>query len=332
MKSNDFPGNPNSQTMLGLRTPEAIPEPQISRASARAAMLEKAGLNATPDEDKASPEALSDREWISDDTILADVPVSQIIKSPFQPRLVFDEKAIEELATSIQTIGLGKPIIVRRLPTGKMELIGGERRWRAVQLNGNETIPAIIRVMSDAMAMMLALTDNSQEDLTDFELARSYHRILESGEEQSQRALARRLGINASIVNRCLTLMLLPESIRAVLEKNPGLITSNYAKRFVDYAEAQPAIVLKAVQAMDEAGTQQEVALRRIEKEIAALNKTPESPENESRAVEGVGTMKVAGMRLEFKCEKGIDPLRLSRQFEEFLRTLDLNVVRSEAP
>lgn len=332
MKSNDFPGNPNSQTMHGLRAPEAIPEPQISRASARAAMLQKAGLNAAPEADQALSVAPLEGELMSGDTVLADVPVTQIVKSPYQPRIIFDEKAIEELATSIQTIGLGKPILVRPLPNGKLELVGGERRWRAVQLNGDSTIQAIIKVMSDGVAMLLALTDNSQEDLTDYELARSYHRILESGEEQSQRALSRRLGVNVSIVSRCLTLMQLPESIREVLDKSPGLITCNYAKRFVDYAELHPAIVGKAVQVMSETGAQQEAALRLIDKEIAALNLTQLPHKNESRAVEGLGTIKVTGARLEVKCVKGIDPQRLSQQFEEFLRTLDLDSIRSEAP
>jgi ParB family chromosome partitioning protein len=296
-------------------------------------MLEKAGLNEASETDKASSVAPKEEgQWISTDSILVDAPITQIVKSPYQPRLVFDEKAIEELATSIQTIGLGKPIILRRLNNGKLELIGGERRWRAVQLNGGETIPAIVRVMSDSMAMMLALTDNSQEDLTDFELALSYHRILESGEEQSQRALARRLGINVSIVNRCLSLMQLPESIRTRLTRSPGLITSNYAKRFVDYAETQPALVEKAVQAMEEEGVQQETALRLIGKEIAAQNRAPEQPKKGRRVVKGVGTLKVDGTRLEFKCVKGIDGRRLAHKLEEFLLTLDLNAVRSEEP
>ncbi len=328
MKSNDYPGNPKSTAMLGLRVPDAIPEPQISRASARAAMLEKAGLNTTPEADKANSVALLSGV----DSILADVPIAQIVQSPYQPRLVFDEKAIEELATSIQTIGLGKPILVRRLPNGKLELVGGERRWRAVQLNGNETIKAVIQVMSDAVAMLLALTDNSQEDLTDYELARSYHRILEQGEEKSQRALARRLGVNVSIVSRCLTLMQLPESIRRVLDRKPGLITSNYAKRFADYAITQPAIVEKIIQVMDESSLQQEAALRVIEKEIAALSKTSKTPKHECREINGIGIIMIAGTRLEFKCEKGIDPLRLSQSLEEFLLTLDLNSLRSEAP
>lgn len=330
MKSSDFPGNPNSKTMAALRTPEAIPEPQGSRLSAKAAML--AGMSVEPEPDQLPAVGPLEGEWISGDSVLADVPVNLIVPSPYQPRLFFDEGSLEELATSIQTIGLCKPIIVRRLPDGKLELVGGERRWRAVRLNGSATIRAVIQIMSDALAMIMAITDNGGEDLTDYEHAKSYHRILQDGEETSQRALARRLGINVSIVNRCLTLMQLPEPIRAVLDKNPKLITSNYAKKFVDYSEAQPTIVEKTVQVMAESGLQQEAALRQIEKEIAALHNTPEPQKSAVKSVKGIGTIKVSGTRLEFKCAKGIDMHRFGVQFEEFLRTLDLEAVRSKEP
>ncbi|MBD8577530.1 ParB/RepB/Spo0J family partition protein [Pseudomonas syringae] len=329
MRSGDFPGNPN-KAMSGLRTPEAIPEPQGSRLSAKAAML--AGMSAGPVVDQVPALTPLEGEWINGDSILADVPVNQIVPSPYQPRLFFDEKLIEELATSIQTIGLGKPIIVRRLPNGTLELVGGERRWRAVKLNGSETIKAVIQVMSDAMAMIIAITDNGGEDLTDYEHAKSYHRILQDGEETSQRALARRLGINVSIISRCLTLMQLPDSIRAVLDKNPKLITSNYAKKFLDYSKVQPAIVEKVVQGMVEAGLQQESALRQIEKEIAALNNLSKPLKSAAKSVKGLGTLKVSGTRLEFKCAKGIDMQRFEMQFEEFLQTLDLAAVRSGEP
>jgi ParB family chromosome partitioning protein len=330
MKHNDFPGNPNTRSMPGLRTPESIPEPKVSRTAARAAVL--AGLNESHEEDQASVTTLAHLEgdWISDYRTLENVPVNLIVKSPYQPRLYFDEKSIEELATSIQTIGLGKPIIVRRLPNGKLELVGGERRWRAVQLNGSETILSVIQDMSDSFAMVLALTDNSGEPLTDYEHARQYHLILKDGKEKSQRALARRLGVNVSTVNRCLTLMQLPEPIRAVLDKNPSLITSNYAKQFVDLAEAHPSIVGKVVTAMAEVGLAQEAALKLIAKEIASLNNTPVPPKLESRAVKGLGTIKMSGTRLELKCVKGIDVQRLGQKFEEFLLSLDPEAVRIE--
>jgi ParB family chromosome partitioning protein len=330
MKHNDFPGNPNPRSMPGLRSPEVMPEPQISRAAARAAVL--AGLNQPIEEAEASVPALAplEGEWISAERVLDHIPVKMIVRSRYQPRLFFDEKSIEELATSIQTIGLGKPIIVRPLPNGQFELIGGERRWRAVQLNGGETILAVIQDMSDSFAMVLAITDNSGEPLTDYEHARQYQLILQDGKEKSQRALARRLGVNVSTVNRCLTLMQLPESVRTVLDKNPSLITSNYAKQFVDFAGAHPVIVEKTVTAMVETGVTQEAALRLIAKEIASLNNVPAPAKLESRAVKGFGTIKMSGTRLELKCEKDIDVQLLGQKFEQFLRSLDPEAVRIE--
>lgn len=111
-------------------------------------------------------------EWIAAGT-LQDIPIDQIVVSPYQPRLVFDVKALEDLATSIQTIGQGKPVLVRPLPDGRFELVGGERRWRAIKLIGWQKIQAIIKPMTDGVAMVLALTDNEQEDLSDYELAKT---------------------------------------------------------------------------------------------------------------------------------------------------------------
>lgn len=327
MKSTDFPGNKRNQTMVGLRHPEPIPGAKdgvVSRSSARAEMLKNAGIN-----NDLAPEDVQaikplEGEWLSGKSALSDIPVADIVKSKYQPRIVFDEKAIDELATSIQAIGLGKPILVRPLPDGKYELIGGERRWRSVKLLGWTTIQALVREMSDGVAMLLALTDNNQEDLSDYELGRSYHRILENGEEQSQRALARRLGVNVSTVSRCLSLMQLSDPIRSVLDENPTLITGNYAKKFLEFSKTHLELVEKTVTAMDRDGIQQEAALRHIEKEIAATAKLPDSAKRLTGvAFEGLGKLKIVGARVEFKCVKGVNPELLSQQFEKFLRSLD---------
>lgn len=326
MKSTDFPGNTRTQTMVGLRQPEPIPsakEGAVSRSSARAEMLKKAGINndETPGDSKANKPL--EGEWLSGKSALSDIPVADIIKSKYQPRMIFDEKAIDELATSIQAIGLGKPILVRPLPNGKFELIGGERRWRSVQLLGWTTIQALVREMSDGVAMLLALTDNNQEDLSDYELGRSYHRILENGEEQSQRALARRLGVNVSTISRCLSLMQLSEKIRSVLDTNPTLITGNYAKKFLEFSKTHLELVEMTVITMAKDGVQQEAALRHIEKGIAATTKLPASAKLAGIGFEGLGKLKIVGSRVEFKCVKGINPELLSRHFEKFLRSLD---------
>lgn len=334
MKSTDFPGNTRNQSMLGLRQPEPIPsakEGVVSRSTARAEMLKKAGINNDDTSREAQGNTPLEGEWLGGKSVLSDIPVADIVKSKYQPRMVFDEKAIDELATSIQAIGLGKPILVRPLPNGKFELIGGERRWRSVQLLGWTTIQALVREMSDGVAMLLALTDNNQEDLSDYELARSYHRILENGEEQSQRALARRLGVNVSTVSRCLTLMQLSETIRTVLDKNPTLITGNYAKKFLEFSKTHSELVEKIVRSMDTDGIQQEAALRQIEKDIAAASKLPVSAKLTGIAFDGLGKMKVVGTRVEFKCVKGVNPELLSQHFENFLRNLDPTAVSEKS-
>jgi ParB family chromosome partitioning protein len=312
--------------MVGLRQPEPIPGANSSvvrRSTARADMLKNAGINneATP-EDVPTIKPL-EGEWLSGKSALSDIPVANIVQSKYQPRMVFDEKAIDELATSIQAIGLGKPILVRPLPEGKYELIGGERRWRSVKLLGWTTIQALVREMSDGVAMLLALTDNNQEDLSDYELGRSYHRILENGEEQSQRALARRLGVNVSTVSRCLSLMQLSEKIRSLLDTNPTLITGNYAKRFLEFSKTHLELVETTVISMAKDGVQQEAALRHIEKAIAAATKFPASAKVTGIGFEGLGKLKIVGSRVEFKCMKGINPELLSQHFEKLLRSLD---------
>jgi ParB family chromosome partitioning protein len=311
MKSDDFPGKPRGTGVF--RTPAVVPQADPSKRQSRAAMLEKM------DTSNAAP---LEGEWIGQDSILGELNVSSIVISPYQPRIVFDSLAISKLAESISEIGLGKPILVRPLPDGRFELVGGERRWRAVCGLGWDKISAIIKVMSDDTAMLLALADNEHEPLTDYELARSYDRYLKSGSDASQSAIAKRLGINRSVVSRCLDLMKLNPAILAVLDKQPGLITANYAKRFVELSVDHLHIVECQVLGMVEKGTKQEQALRAISQKIAACA-NQRAPAFVPKAIAGIGTIKVTGQKVELKCEKGVNAHNLLEQFEQFLLTLD---------
>lgn len=211
MKSEDYPGRKKTAGMMGLRAPAVAPK--ITEPVSRAQMLAM-----TQDNDSTSEHT----DLNNTPMALMELSVDSIKPSPYQPRLTLDEAAIEELANSIQSIGLIKPLLVRPLGNTEYELIGGERRWRAHKLIGIKTIMAYVRPIEDATAKVLALTDNEgQEPLTEYERGRSYADILASGVESSQRALARRLGVNVSIVSRCLLLMDLPESVRQILDKKP---------------------------------------------------------------------------------------------------------------
>ena len=312
MKSEDYPGKPKP-AVIGLRKPAEIPAGAPSSAKGRAAMLEKL--------DAKNVEPLIG-ELITNDQALQEIQLSLIDVSPYQPRMVFDAVAISQLAESIGEIALGKPILVRPLPNGRYELVGGERRWRAITILGWDTISAVIKPMNDDMAMLLALADNEHEQLTDYELARSYDRYLKNGNDKSQSAIARRLGINRSVVSRCLDLMKLTPAIREVLDQHPGLITANYAKKFVELAGKHQHIVERQVLSMVDKGTKQEQALRQIAQKISACS-NPVAPAFAPRAVVGIGIMKLSGQKLELKCQDGINPNLVMEQFEEFLKTVD---------
>lgn len=263
---------------------------------------------------------------------IAELPVSMVIASPYQPRLVFNSARLNELKESIEIQGLIKPIIVRPTEAG-YELVGGERRLRAVVALGWETIPAMVREISDAQAMLLAMLDNIDEPLTDYENAIGYARILRLGQEPSQARLAASLGINKSTVSRCLLLVDLPENIQAILKEHPVLITSNYAKKFIDYSKQDPFLVERVIRSAmlckDEAKRLGQVAtLQLIGQRFSAC--TQVTPKGRPKQLTGFGTMKIKGQRLEIKCEAGIDPIRLQEQFEKFLSQIDPSILRAD--
>lgn len=156
-----------------------------------------------------------------------EIPVDQISPSPFQPRTVFKEDAIDELCQTIRVHGVIQPIIVRRKESG-FELIAGERRWRAVKKLQLPTIPAIVREMSDRQAASAALIENLQrEGLTAIEEAVAYQKLLELY-GITQESLAQRLGKGQSTIANKLRLLQLPKAVQVELMKRT--ITERHAR------------------------------------------------------------------------------------------------------
>jgi ParB family transcriptional regulator, chromosome partitioning protein len=170
---------------------------------------------------------LGTREAGPEDTSVVQIGVDEIVSNPFQPRTVFDESSISELAATIRTHGVIQPIVVRR-NNGKYELIAGERRWRAVRSLGWKTISAIVKVMNDAQTASAALIENLQrEGLTPIEEAVAYQQLLEI-HGLTQESLAQRLGKGQSTIANKLRLLHLPESVRnALLQRK---ITERHAR------------------------------------------------------------------------------------------------------
>ncbi|WP_163527912.1 nucleoid occlusion protein [Halobacillus ihumii] len=165
------------------------------------------------------------------------VPVESVQPNRYQPRAIFNNEKISELAQTIHTHGMIQPIVVRRLNEDHYELIAGERRWRAVQSLGWETIPAILREMDDAQTASVALIENLQrEELTVIEEATAYARLIEI-HELTQEALAQRLGKSQSTVANKMRLLKLPESVqRAVMNKE---ITERHARALIALKEPE---------------------------------------------------------------------------------------------
>lgn len=148
---------------------------------------------------------------------LAEVPVEKISRSRFQPRREFDEEALAELAASIKSQGLMQPVVVRARSGGMFELIAGERRWRASQLAGLQSIPVVVKEASDEQASAMALIENIQrEDLNPLEEAMALDRLREEF-ELTQQQIADTVGKSRVAVANLLRLLNLSPKVRAML-------------------------------------------------------------------------------------------------------------------
>ena len=158
---------------------------------------------------------------------MAEIRLSDIVPNPTQPRTEFDEEALEELADSIRQLGLIQPITVKR-DGSKYIIISGERRWRASERAGLESVPAYIREVDDTTLHAMALVENIQrEDLNAIEISLGMQRLVEEC-GLTQEALAERLGKKRSTVANYLRLLNLPDEIQFAIKG--GLISMGHAK------------------------------------------------------------------------------------------------------
>ncbi|RPF51128.1 nucleoid occlusion protein [Aquisalibacillus elongatus] len=169
---------------------------------------------------------------------VVELPVQDIRPNQYQPRTIFDDSKIEELAQTIRTHGMIQPIVVRKLEDQSgYELIAGERRWRAVQTLEWETIPSIIKDMTDTQTASVALIENLQrEELTVIEEAIAYDQLLQI-HGLTQEALAQRLGKSQSTIANKLRLLKLASVVQqAILNKQ---ITERHARALIALKEEE---------------------------------------------------------------------------------------------
>ena len=200
--------------------------------------------------------------------------LDDIIPNRFQPREVFDERALKELAVSIREHGVIQPIIVRKV-NGKYEIIAGERRYKASALAGLTKIPAIVRDLDDKESSKVALLENLQrKNLNPIEEARTYQKILEI-DQMTQEQLAKTMGKSQSAVANKIRLLSLPEEIQDSLLKEE--ISERHARTLLNIPDVQKQKeMLKKV-------IDNKMSVKNLEDEIKIMypknNIVPEAPQ-----------------------------------------------------
>ena len=165
-----------------------------------------------------------------------EVAIKKITANPYQPRRIFDEERLAELAASIKEFGVVQPLVVREKGKG-YELVAGERRLRASVLAGLKTVPVIVRAYDDAKLMEIALVENIQRhDLNPIEEAQGLRRLLEEF-RLTQEQVAEKVGRSRSAVTNILRLLNLPEAVQQHIVE--GRLTMGQAKQLLGLADEQ---------------------------------------------------------------------------------------------
>ena len=217
------------------------------------------------------------------------IPADLIEPNPFQPRMSFDQEALEELAESIRTLGLIQPVTVRRKSDGRYQIISGERRFRASKLTGMAMIPAYIRDTNDQGMLEMAIVENIQrEDLDPIEVAMSYQRLIDEC-HLTQEQMATRVGKKRASVTNFLRLLKLPAKIQHDLKV--GLLSVGHAKVLLGVEDVAVQEFLCDLVIKDE------LSVRQLEDKIRKMNKkqedvaeeAPELPDEYFKVLEIVG-------------------------------------------
>ena len=281
-----------------LKTPEASQKesPQLSdtnaeekkRMEAPQEVEKESAGNPNPQGGEGASQAAIEEDEASDvipkgmnGISVQQIPLHEIQANRYQPRHEFDESALEELKESIVQHGVLQPILVRQLPAGKgYELVAGERRFRASRLAGLETVPALVRPLSDAASTEIALIENLQrEDLNAIEEANAYRNLLQNF-GLTQEALAERVGRSRSHITNMMRLLKLDVHVQEYLAN--GSLSMGQARPLVVLTDA--ALQREAadiIMARECSARQAEELVKRLQKkaEETAEAKEEESPE-----------------------------------------------------
>ncbi|MFQ5936884.1 MAG: ParB/RepB/Spo0J family partition protein [Acidiferrobacterales bacterium] len=176
---------------------------------------------------------------------LRNIPIDLLQRGKFQPRTRMDKHALSELADSIRAQGVVQPIVVRELGTGNYEIIAGERRWRAAQIAGLDSVPATVRKVPDEAAVAIGLIENIQrEDLNPLEEAGALRRLIDEFGMTHQQ-VAQWVGRSRAAVTNMLRLLTLNREVRALLEH--GKLEMGHARALLALAGSAQSQVARQV-------------------------------------------------------------------------------------
>ena len=243
---------------------------------------------------------------------MAEVAITLIDPNPQQPRVSFDEEALAELSASISQLGVIQPITLRKQANGRYTIISGERRWRASQMAGLETLPAYIREVDDENLHAMALVENIQrQDLNAIEVALGMRRLVEEC-GLTQEAMAEKVGKKRSTVANYMRLLSLPEEVQLALKE--GLISMGHAKAIAGIDKENQLKALKKCVKRGLSVRQAEALAQKLAyKPAEVATEEEEYPESYNRLVEALERLfsenfsikrtKSGGSRITIECE-----------------------------
>jgi ParB family chromosome partitioning protein len=309
-KPHPFQAN-RQKVFQGVPAVDTFPQPNLSRS------LDDI-LNSQDEDEAALPAKTESRSEPSSvtpakaDLDLQEVPVDLIDGPPFQPRLALSDEEQAQLTTAIAIAGrVNRPLLLRRMPNGRYQRLGGSSRFASVLALGWPTVPARIVDVDDDEAELLTVSDNEgQTGLSDFEKGRAYDRLLKRGKISSARALADRLRTSPATVSRCLAFMKLPPDCINYLVENPSILGIKHIAEFVELGQNHPDLCYEALVKIDQECKSQEAALRWANAQVALqTGKVSESVRHVSTINLGKGDATVTRNRssISLKLPKGVD-------------------------
>jgi len=216
---------------------------------------------------------------------LRQMPLEQIQRGRYQPRRDLEPQALEELANSIRAQGVMQPIVVRPVADGRYEIIAGERRWRASQMAGLNSIPVIIRDVPDEAAIAMALIENIQrENLNPIEEAIALHR-LQTEFELTQQQVADAVGKSRSTITNLLRLMNLTDEVKKMLEY--GDIEMGHARALLALEGLVQIRAADEVVAKSLSVRETELLVKRFQQPADSEEKSPRQPDEQLQQLAG---------------------------------------------